>query len=107
VVGVIDSNCDPEGITYPIPGNDDAIRSISFYCDLIARAVLDGLQQEAIATGGDIGESEEAPLDDLPDADEGEDAEAAGADASEDTPPAEAMPPSADGGDSAEQADRA
>ncbi len=66
VIGVIDSNSDPEGITFPIPGNDDAIRSISFYCDLVSRAVLDGLQQEAIATGGDIGESEEAPLDDLP-----------------------------------------
>jgi len=71
VVGVIDSNSDPEGITFPIPGNDDAIRSISFYCDLVARAVLDGLQQEAISTGGDIGESEEAPLDDLPEADLG------------------------------------
>jgi len=71
VVGVIDSNSDPEGITFPIPGNDDAIRSISFYCDLVARAVLDGLQQEAISTGGDIGEFEEAPLDDLPEADLG------------------------------------
>ena len=68
VVGVVDSNSDPEGITFPIPGNDDAIRSISFYCDMVARAVLDGLQQEAIATGGDIGESEEAPMDDLPEA---------------------------------------
>ena len=68
VVGVIDSNSDPEGITFPIPGNDDAIRSISLYCELVSRAVLDGLQQEAIATGGDIGESEEAPLDDLPEA---------------------------------------
>jgi small subunit ribosomal protein S2 len=66
VIGVIDSNSDPAGITFPIPGNDDAIRSISLYCELIARSVLDGLQQEAIATGGDIGESEEAPLDDLP-----------------------------------------
>ena len=85
VVGVIDSNSDPEGITYPIPGNDDAIRSISLYCDLVARAVLDGLQQEAIATGGDIGESEEAPLDDLPEADLEVDAEAAAAGADETT----------------------
>ena len=68
VVGVIDSNSDPEGITFPIPGNDDAIRSISFYCDMVARAVLDGLQQEAIATGGDIGESEEVPVEKLPEA---------------------------------------
>ncbi len=78
VVGVIDSNSDPQGITFPIPGNDDAIRSISLYCELVSRAVLDGLQQEAIATGGDIGESEEAPLDDLPEAAGEAPAEAAG-----------------------------
>ena len=91
VVGVIDSNSDPAGITFPIPGNDDAIRSISFYCDLVARAVLDGLQQEAIATGGDIGESEEAPMDDLPEAAMDDSAEAGSAD-SKDEAPAEAAP---------------
>jgi small subunit ribosomal protein S2 len=69
VVAVIDSNSDPDGITYPIPGNDDAIRSISLYCDLVSRAVLDGLQQEAFATGGDAGESEDAPDEDLPEGD--------------------------------------
>ena len=68
VVGVIDSNSDPTGITYPIPGNDDAIRSISLYCDLAARAVLDGLQQEAIAAGKDIGEAEDVPVDAAPEA---------------------------------------
>lgn len=66
VVGIIDSNSDPDGISYAIPGNDDAIRSIALYCDLASRAVLDGLQQEAIASGSDIGESEEAPVEDLP-----------------------------------------
>ena len=65
VVGVIDSNSDPVGITHPIPGNDDAIRSISLYCDLAARAVLGGLQQEAIAAGTDIGEADDAPMEDL------------------------------------------
>jgi small subunit ribosomal protein S2 len=63
VVAVIDSNCDPQGITYPIPGNDDAIRSIALYCGLFSDAVLDGLQQEAIATGADIGAAEEAPVE--------------------------------------------
>ena len=72
VVGVIDSNSDPDDISFAIPGNDDAIRSIALYCDLVSRAVLDGLQQEAIASGSDIGESEEAPVEDLP-----EEAEAA------------------------------
>jgi len=101
VVGVIDSNSDPDGITFPIPGNDDAIRSISFYCDLVARAVLDGLQQEAIATGGDIGESEEAPMDDLPEAETGDGAEAEteGSEETKDEAPAEAEPiPDAEGG---------
>ena len=65
VVAVIDSNSDPAGITFPIPGNDDAIRSISLYCELVSAAVLDGLQQEAIASGTDIGEAEEAPAEDL------------------------------------------
>ncbi|MDA0653670.1 MAG: 30S ribosomal protein S2, partial [Proteobacteria bacterium] len=59
VVAVLDSNCDPAGITFPVPGNDDAIRSIALYCGLFSDAVLDGLQQEAIAAGGDIGEAEE------------------------------------------------
>jgi small subunit ribosomal protein S2 len=67
VVAVLDSNCDPQGITYPIPGNDDAIRSIALYCQLVSDAVLDGLQQEAIATGLDIGEGEEAPAESLAD----------------------------------------
>ncbi|MDA1323306.1 MAG: 30S ribosomal protein S2 [Proteobacteria bacterium] len=59
VVAVLDSNCDPAGITFPVPGNDDAIRSIALYCGLFSDAVLDGLQQEAIAAGGDIGEADE------------------------------------------------
>ncbi len=65
VVGVIDSNADPEGITHPVPGNDDAIRAISLYCDLMVGAVLDGIQAEIGATGGDLGASE-TPVEDLP-----------------------------------------
>ncbi len=66
VIGIIDSNSDPEGITYPIPGNDDAFRAISTYCNLMADAVLDGIQQELISSGADVGEAEEAPAEDLP-----------------------------------------
>tara|TARA_Y100001968_G_scaffold258011_1_gene244901 strand:- start:397 stop:972 length:576 start_codon:yes stop_codon:yes gene_type:complete len=66
VVGVIDSNSSPKGITFPIPGNDDAIRSIALYCELVSASVLDGLQQEAVSSGVDIGESEEAPAEDIP-----------------------------------------
>lgn len=63
VIAVLDSNCDPKGITFPVPGNDDAIRSIALYCGLFSDAVLDGLQQEAIAAGTDVGEAAEAPME--------------------------------------------
>jgi small subunit ribosomal protein S2 len=67
VIAVIDSNSDPTGITFPIPGNDDAMRAIELYCDLVADAVLDGLQQEIMHSGGDAGASanpaEGAPKD--------------------------------------------
>ncbi len=59
VIAVIDSNSNPEGVTYPIPGNDDAMRAISLFCDLISGAVLDGLQAEMVASGVDAGEQEE------------------------------------------------
>jgi small subunit ribosomal protein S2 len=63
VVGVVDSNSDPSKINYPIPGNDDAVRAISLYCDLVTAAVLDGLQAEATAAGRDVGEAEEVPVE--------------------------------------------
>jgi small subunit ribosomal protein S2 len=66
VVAVLDSNSSPEGVNFPVPGNDDAIRAIQLYCDLFSGAVLDGLQQEAISSGRDIGESEELPAEQLP-----------------------------------------
>ena len=68
VIAVIDSNSDPEGITHPIPGNDDALRAISIYCDLVARAVLAGIREEVQRSGGDIGSAEEAPAEELPEA---------------------------------------
>ena len=66
VIAVLDSNSDPSGVTYPIPGNDDAIRAITMYCDLIAGAVLDGISAEMVASGRDMGESEQLPPDALP-----------------------------------------
>ena len=74
VIGVLDSNSDPDGVTFPVPGNDDALRAIGLYCDLIADAVLDGIQAEMTASGTDIGESAEGPHETLP-----EQAEAAAA----------------------------
>lgn len=55
VVAVLDSNSNPDGIDYPIPGNDDAIRAISMYCDLISGSVLDGISSELASRGGDAG----------------------------------------------------
>jgi small subunit ribosomal protein S2 len=59
VVAVVDSNCDPEGISHPIPGNDDAGRAITLYCDLISRAALDGIERAQGAVGADLGAAEE------------------------------------------------
>jgi small subunit ribosomal protein S2 len=66
VVAILDSNSDPDGILYPVPGNDDAMRAVHLYCQLVADAVLDGLQAEAAASGVDIGAAERAPRVELP-----------------------------------------
>ena len=63
VAAVVDSNCDPDGITYPVPGNDDAGRALSLYCDLIARAALDGISRAQGSSGIDFGAMEEAPVE--------------------------------------------
>ena len=57
IVAVVDTNCDPDGIDYPVPGNDDAGRAITLYCDLVARAAIDGLERSQSAAGVDIGAS--------------------------------------------------
>ncbi|HLS19225.1 MAG TPA: 30S ribosomal protein S2, partial [Paracoccaceae bacterium] len=64
VVAILDSNSDPEGVTYPIPGNDDASRALALYCDLAARAVIDGMAKQLDAAGFDLGELEDVPLED-------------------------------------------
>ncbi|MGG7519220.1 30S ribosomal protein S2 [Allorhizobium undicola] len=63
VVAIIDSNCDPDLIDFPIPGNDDASRAIALYCDLISRAAIDGIARQQGASGRDIGASSEAPIE--------------------------------------------
>ncbi|HZV21239.1 MAG TPA: 30S ribosomal protein S2 [Hyphomicrobiales bacterium] len=69
IIAVIDSNSSPDGITYPIPGNDDAGRAITLYCDLMARAAIDGIERAQGLAGIDIGAAEEvteAALEELP-----------------------------------------
>ncbi|MEO1719169.1 MAG: 30S ribosomal protein S2 [Pseudomonadota bacterium] len=65
IVAVVDTNCDPNGIDYPIPGNDDAGRAITLYCDLIARAALDGLERSQQSAGVDLGAAEIPMAEDL------------------------------------------
>jgi small subunit ribosomal protein S2 len=66
VAAILDTNCDPDGITYPVPGNDDAGRAIQLYCDLIARAAIDGISRAQGSSGVDMGASEAPVEEDLP-----------------------------------------
>ncbi len=66
IVAIVDTNCDPDGIDFPVPGNDDAGRAITLYCDLVARAALDGLERSQGASGVDIGALANPPAEALP-----------------------------------------
>jgi len=92
VVGIIDSNSSPEGIDYPVPGNDDSLRAITLYCELIAGSVLSGIQEEITHGGGDIGAAEEAPQEELPAAEETPAAEEAPVAEQTEAAPEEAAP---------------
>jgi small subunit ribosomal protein S2 len=63
VVAVLDSNSDPSGIAFPVPGNDDASRAIRLYTDAVAQAVNEGRTGEAQAKGQDIGAMAEPPVE--------------------------------------------
>jgi small subunit ribosomal protein S2 len=91
VVAILDTNCNPKNIDMPIPGNDDAARAINLYTDLVARAVLDGIQQEMSDSGEDMGAASEPAIEELP-AETAAPAEAAATD--EATPAAETPPAS-------------
>ncbi|EAS50270.1 30S ribosomal protein S2 [Aurantimonas manganoxydans SI85-9A1] len=86
IVAVVDSNCDPAPIDYPIPGNDDAARAITLYCDLIARAAVDGIARQQGDSGMDIGAMEEAPVEEAVEAEP----------VAEEAPAAEAEAPAAE-----------
>lgn len=65
IISIVDSNCDPDSIDHPIPGNDDAGRAITLYCDLIAKAAIDGIERAQGSAGIDIGESESPPVEEV------------------------------------------
>ncbi len=66
VAAIIDTNCDPDGITFPVPANDDAGRAIALYCDLIARAAIDGISRGDSNAGIDVGASANPVAEELP-----------------------------------------
>jgi len=74
VAAIVDTNCNPDGITYPVPANDDAARAIEFYCDLIARSAIDGIARGQGGSGIDLGAMDAPIVEELP----GEDAPEAG-----------------------------
>ena len=61
VAAIVDTNCDPAGINYVVPGNDDASRAVSLYCDLVAKAAIDGISRAQGEHGIDVG-AQEKPL---------------------------------------------
>jgi small subunit ribosomal protein S2 len=65
IIAVVDTNCDPDGIDFPVPGNDDAGRAITLYCELFARAAIDGIERSQAASGVDIGAMATPPSEDL------------------------------------------
>ena len=56
VIGIADTNSDPTLVDYPVPGNDDAVRAIQFYCEMLSSAILDGIQAEIAAQGVKVDE---------------------------------------------------
>jgi small subunit ribosomal protein S2 len=72
VVAIVDTNCDPDGVTFPIPANDDAGRALALYCELVARAAVDGISRSQSSLGIDLGASEAPATEELPVAASGE-----------------------------------
>jgi len=66
IAAIVDTNCNPDGITFPIPGNDDAARAINLYCDLVAKAAIDGISRAQGEAGVDLGAAERPMEEALP-----------------------------------------
>ena len=66
VVGIVDTNANPNEVDYPVPGNDDAIRAIQFYCDMVSGAILDGVQAEMAAKGLEVSDTSSESVEAAP-----------------------------------------
>jgi small subunit ribosomal protein S2 len=97
VIAIVDSNCDPDHIDYPIPGNDDAARAIELYCGLISKAVIAGIEESSSSAGIDLGAAEEPIAEPaLEEAAPVEEAPAEAAPVAEEAAPAEEAPAAED-----------
>ncbi len=65
VVAILDSNVDPSGIAFPVPGNDDASRAVRLYCDAVAQAAQKGGHAAVVDSGADLGELAEPPVEEV------------------------------------------
>jgi small subunit ribosomal protein S2 len=65
IVAIVDTNCEPDGIDFMVPGNDDAGRALTLYCDLIARAAIDGIERGQVQRGVDVGAMDAPPAEDI------------------------------------------
>ena len=65
-ISIVDTNCDPDGVTFPIPANDDAGRALALYCELVARAAVDGISRGQSSLGIDLGASTQPVAEELP-----------------------------------------
>ncbi|GGB30507.1 30S ribosomal protein S2 [Tistrella bauzanensis] len=93
VIAILDSNSNPDGVTFPVAGNDDSTKAIQLYLELMSGAVLDGIQQEMIRSGADMGALSDPVAVDLDDegmADEAAAEEPAAAEAPAGEAPAQA-----------------
>ena len=66
VVAILDSNSSTDGVDFPIPGNDDASRAISLYCELVSKTILDAMESQLGSAGIDLGEAEKPMSEELP-----------------------------------------
>ena len=66
VVAILDSNSSTDGVDFPIPGNDDASRAITLYCDLVSKTILDAMESQLGSAGIDLGEAENPMSEELP-----------------------------------------
>ena len=65
IIGLVDTNCNPEDLDYPIPGNDDAIRAVKLIADVMANAVIEGRQGESFEPEMEVSEEEATTMEEI------------------------------------------